>query len=285
MSNLPEEQSVSAEAAQPAVDETDRPATAAEAEVPGPRSASAAESTAGTPVLETRGLTAGYGSVTVVRDVNIKLDAGKVLAVLGPNGAGKTTLLSTMAGLLPRISGEVLVGGSPLANARPGAANRAGLVLVADDRALFTRLTIKENLEVAHRSGGLGVDDAMDMFPALKKRLKVAAGAVSGGEQQMLAVARALVQKPKVLLIDEMSMGLAPVIVEELLPVVRRIADETGAVVVLVEQHVHLALEVADAALVVVHGDVRLATSAKELATHPELLEAAYLGGDKAVSA
>jgi len=271
MSNLPEDQPESAEAV--------------EAEVPSPRPASAAETSSEVPVLETRGLTAGYGSVTVVRDVNVSLAAGKVLAVLGPNGAGKTTLLSTMAGLLPRIGGEVLIGGSALASARPAAANRAGLVLVADDRALFTRLTIKENLQVAHRSGGLSVDDAMEMFPALKKRLKVSAGAVSGGEQQMLAVARALVQKPKVLLIDEMSMGLAPVIVEELLPVVRRIADETGTVVVLVEQHVHLALEVADEALVVVHGNVKLSTSAKELATHPELLEAAYLGGDEAVPA
>ncbi|WP_017934971.1 ABC transporter ATP-binding protein [Nocardioides sp. Iso805N] len=244
----------------------------------------AVDRAAETPVLEVRGLTAGYGAVTVVRDVDVRLTAGKVLAVLGPNGAGKTTLLSTMAGLLPRIGGEVLVEGKALPNARPGAANRSGLVLVSDDRALFTRLTIRENLQVAHRPGGLDVDGAMDMFPALKKRLKVAAGAVSGGEQQMLAVARALVQRPKVLLIDEMSMGLAPVIVEELLPVVRRIADETGAVIVLVEQHVHLALEVADEALVIVHGDVRLATAAGELAAHPELLQTAYLGGE-AVSA
>ncbi|MGH3977097.1 MAG: ATP-binding cassette domain-containing protein, partial [Pseudonocardiaceae bacterium] len=170
-----------------------------------------------------------------------------------------------------------------LPSARPGAANKAGLVLVADDRALFTSLSVRENLQIAQKSGGPSLEAIMEMFPPLKKRLKVSAGSISGGEQQMLAVARALVQQPKVLLIDEMSMGLAPVIVEELLPVVRRIADETGAVVVLMEQHVHLALEVADEALVLVHGDVRLQGSAAELAAHPERLEAAYLGEAAAV--
>lgn len=236
-----------------------------------------------TPVLECRGLAAGYGAVTVVRDLDVRLSAGQVLAVLGPNGAGKTTVMTTLAGLLPRIEGEVVVNGTPLPSARPGAANKAGLVLVADDRALFTSLSVRENLQIAQKSGGPSLEATMEMFPALKKRLKVSAGSISGGEQQMLAVARALVQQPKVLLIDEMSMGLAPVIVEELLPVVRRIADETGAVVVLVEQHVHLALEVADEALVLVHGDVRLQGSAAELAAHPERLEAAYLGEAAAV--
>ncbi|WGL54088.1 ABC transporter ATP-binding protein [Nocardioides sp. BP30] len=230
------------------------------------------------PVLECRGLTAGYGTVTVVRALDLSLQPGRVLAVLGPNGAGKTTLMTTLAGMLPRLSGEVLVDGKPIPSARPGAANKAGLVLVADDRALFTGLTVRENIQIAQRSGGPDLDAVMEMFPALKKRLKVPAGAVSGGEQQMLAVARALVQRPKVLLIDEMSMGLAPVIVEELLPIVRRIADDTGAVVVLVEQHVQLALEVADDALVIVHGDVRLQGSAADLAAHPEHLQAAYLG-------
>ncbi|WP_067663067.1 ABC transporter ATP-binding protein [Nocardia miyunensis] len=229
-------------------------------------------------VLECRGLIAGHGSVTVVREFDLSLSAGSVLAILGPNGAGKTTVMSTLAGLIPRLGGDVLVAGTSLPSARPGAANRAGLVLVSDDRALFTSLTVRENIQIARKSGGPDLDAVLDMFPALKKRLKVTAGAISGGEQQMLAVARALVQKPKVLLIDEMSMGLAPVIVEDLLPMVRRIADETGAVVVLVEQHVRLALEVADEAIVIVHGDVRLRGSAAELSADPEMLEAAYLG-------
>lgn len=229
-------------------------------------------------VLECRGLVAGHGSVTVVRELDLSLKSGSVLAVLGPNGAGKSTVMSTLAGLIPRLGGDVLVGGTPLPNARPGTANRAGLVLVPDDRALFTGLTVRENIQIARKSGGPALDAVLEVFPALTKRLKVTAGAISGGEQQMLAVARALVQKPKVLLIDEMSMGLAPVIVENLLPIVRRIADDTGAVVVLVEQHVQLALEVADEAIVIVHGDVKLRGSAADLSANPEMLEAAYLG-------
>ncbi|MCU1427214.1 MAG: putative transport protein ATP-binding component, partial [Actinomycetia bacterium] len=123
-----------------------------------------------------------------------------------------------------------------------------------------------------------GYDDVVDLFPALRRRWKLAAGALSGGEQQMLAVARALVQRPRALLIDEMSMGLAPVIVEGLLPLVRRVADETGAAVVLVEQHVHLALEIADQAMVLAHGETILSGNAEELAGDINDLEAAYLG-------
>jgi branched-chain amino acid transport system ATP-binding protein len=233
--------------------------------------------------LECKGLTVGHGSVSVLREFDLSLRRGEVLALLGPNGAGKTTLLATLAGLLPRQAGGVSVDGRALPSGRPAAANKAGLVLVPDDRALFTTLTVKENLTIAGKSGGLDVDGAMELFPALTKRLRVAAGSLSGGEQQMLAVARALVQNPRVLLIDEMSMGLAPVIVENLLPVVRRIADETNAVVILVEQHVSLALSVADQAVVVVHGDVHLRGPARELAADPERLEAAYLGETTAV--
>jgi len=232
-----------------------------------------------TVALQCRGLVAGHGSVPVLRPLDLTLDHGTVLAVLGPNGAGKSTLLNTLAGLLPSLGGEILVGQRPLPRGKPRAANRSGLILVPDDRALFTTLTVRENLTIARRSGGPTVDDVLDMFPALRARLTVAAGALSGGEQQMLAVARGLVQKPKVLLIDEMSMGLAPVIVEDLLPMVRRIVDQTGAVVVLVEQHVQLALEVADQAIVLVHGDVTLRGSARELAADRRRLEAAYLGG------
>jgi branched-chain amino acid transport system ATP-binding protein len=201
-----------------------------------------------------------------------------VVAVLGPNGAGKTTLLSTLAGLIPRLGGEVIVEGRPLPNGRGAAASRAGVVLVPDDRALFTTLTVEENIEAAARPGGPKPRDMIATFPALEARWHLAAGSLSGGEQQMLAMARALVQQPKILLIDEMSMGLAPVIVESLLPVVRTIADDTGAVVVLVEQHVHLALEIADHAIVLVHGQISLRGPARDLAADPARLEAAYLG-------
>jgi branched-chain amino acid transport system ATP-binding protein len=228
--------------------------------------------------LQCRGLVAGYGSVKVVRQLDFEVEGGSVLAVLGPNGAGKTTVMATLAGLLPRLGGDVLVAGKLLRSGRPAAASRAGVVLVPDDRALFSTLTVRENLEAARRKSCPPARQMLELFPALETRWNLAAGALSGGEQQMLAVARAVIQQPRVLLIDEMSMGLAPVIVESLLPIVRKIADSTGAVVVLVEQHVQLALEIADRAIVLVHGHVTLSGDAKTLATQPDQLEAAYLG-------
>ena len=231
-----------------------------------------------TTMLECRGLVAGHGRVPAVRALDIRVEEGTVLSVLGPNGAGKTTLLRTMAGLLPRIAGEMSIAGSSVPSGRPTRAAKAGLVLIPDNRALFTTLTVKENLDAAHKKGRPRVEEMMELFPALRNRWKLAAGALSGGEQQMLAVARALVQQPRVLLIDEMSMGLAPVIVEELLPKVRHIADTTGAVVVLVEQHVQLALQVANEAIVLVHGEVSLRGPAADLARDRRALEAAYLG-------
>ena len=233
-------------------------------------------------VLEVRGLVAGYGPVKVVRHLDLDVDAGQVLAVLGPNGAGKTTVMTTLVGLLPRLGGEVRVDGHPLHSGRPAAASRAGVVLVPEDRALFTTLTVRENLEAARRKGCPPARAMIELFPALESRWNLSAGALSGGEQQMLAVARAVIQQPHVLLIDEMSMGLAPVIVESLLPIVRHIADSTGAVVVLVEQHVHLALEVADHALVLVHGNITLSGPAETLTGQPDRLEAAYLGAGAA---
>ncbi len=264
------------------------PVTVKEPAAPSPVTGTAPSSAgagAVTPLLDVRGLEAGYGAVRVVRSLDLTADSGTVLGVLGPNGSGKTTMMMTLAGLLPRLGGEVLVDGTPVPGGRPAAANRAGVVLVPDDRALFSDLNVRENLVVARRSGGYSLDDVMELFPSLGKRLDVAAGALSGGEQQMLAVARALVQKPRVLLIDEMSMGLAPVIVEGLLPVVRRIADETGAVVILVEQHVQLALEVADQAVVLVHGEVVRSGPAADLAADRAGLEAAYLGAEAGASA
>ena len=231
------------------------------------------------PLFECHQLAAGYGRVNIVRPFDLAADAGIVVAILGPNGAGKTTLLSTMCGLLPRQGGAVRVAGRELKSGRAAAASRAGLVLVPDDRSLFPSLSVRDNIRAACGRGQDPRDDVLELFPALRDRWKLHAGALSGGEQQMLAVARALVQNPKVLLVDEMSMGLAPLVVEHLLPVVRRIADDTGAVVVLVEQHVGLALEVADEALVLVQGEVVLRGSAVELLRSPAVLEDAYLGG------
>jgi branched-chain amino acid transport system ATP-binding protein len=231
--------------------------------------------------LSCSGLTAGYNGSPVVRGVSFDLAPSQVLALLGPNGAGKTTTLLALAGLLERSAGEVRVGGRPLAGGNPRLASREGIVLVPDDRALFTTLTVMENLRLASRSRPR-LDMVLDLFPRLRDRLTVDAGVLSGGEQQMLAIGRALVQDPHVLLIDELSMGLAPVIVQSLLPIIRRVADETGAAVVLVEQHVSLALAVADVAVVLAHGEEVLSGTAADLMARPELVEAAYLSSSPA---
>jgi branched-chain amino acid transport system ATP-binding protein len=230
-------------------------------------------------VLTCSGVDAGYvPGRPVLRDVNITLEAGQVLALLGPNGAGKTTLMLTIAGLQAPLAGSIGLGGVPVRPGSPRAAVRAGLVLVPDDRSLFKGLTVTENLKLASRRGSATIETIFEYFPELKRRVKVTAGNLSGGEQQMLAIGRALIQDPKVLLVDELSMGLAPVIVEKLLPVIRKVADDSGAAVVLVEQHVMLALEIADAAMVLAHGDVALHGDAKALADDEGLIERAYLG-------
>ena len=231
-------------------------------------------------VLTCSGVDAGYvPGRPVLRGVDLSLEGGTVLALLGPNGAGKTTLLLTIAGLQPPLGGQIGLGGVPVRPGSPRAAVKAGLVLVPDDRSLFKGLTVTENLKLASRRGGATTVEAIfDYFPALKARLKVSAGNLSGGEQQMLAIGRALMQDPKVLLVDELSMGLAPVIVEALLPVIRRVADDTGAACVIVEQHVMLALQIADSAIVLAHGDVALRGDARELAADESRIERAYLG-------
>jgi len=234
--------------------------------------------------LSTRGLAAGYGKVAVVRDFDLELGRGEVLALLGPNGAGKTTLLLTLSGLLPRMGGEMALLDDPVPSSDPTAMNRRGLVLVPDDRALFTGLTTRENLKLGSSRSSVSVDEVLDLFPALRARLDIRAGSLSGGEQQMLAMARGLAQGPKVLLIDELSMGLAPIIVQQLLPTVRKAADATGAAVILVEQHVQMALSIADQAIVIVHGETVLRASGQELLSDLSQLENAYLGVSGAVA-
>ncbi len=230
------------------------------------------------PRLECRALTGGRGSTVVFRDLDLDVHAASVLALLGPNGAGKSTLLLTLAGLLPARGGQARVDGVPLRNGSAVAASRAGVVLVPDNRSLFTTLTTEENLEVARRRGGPAPRDLIETFPALEHRWRVPAGALSGGEQQMLAMARALIQQPKVLLVDEMSMGLAPLVVETLFDTVRRIANDHGTAIVLVEQHVKLALGVADEAAVLNRGTVVLRGPAAALRADGDRLERAYLG-------
>ena len=236
-------------------------------------------------LLEIENLSTGYDGVPVVRDLDLHVDEGEVVALLGPNGAGKTTTLLTTSALLPIIDGDVRLFGRSVNGRRPHLVARDGLAHVPEDRSLFFGLTVKENLRLGAAKGAADIDRALEYFPALGPILSRRAGLLSGGEQQMLAMGRALTVRPRLLMVDEMSLGLAPIIVERLLPVLRSIADSTGAGVLVVEQHVHLALEVADRAYVLSHGSLALEGSAAELSANRHLLESSYLGQSEIAAA
>jgi branched-chain amino acid transport system ATP-binding protein len=236
-------------------------------------------------LLEVEEMSTGYAGVPVVRDLNLRVDEGEVVALLGPNGAGKTTTLLTTSALVPILAGDIKVFGRSVKGRRPHLVARDGLAHVPEDRSLFFGLTVKENLRLGAAKGSADIDQALDYFPALKPILTRRAGLLSGGEQQMLAMGRALTVRPRLLMVDEMSLGLAPIIVERLLPVLRTIADQTGAGVLVVEQHVHLALEVADRAYVLSHGNLALEGSAAELSENRHLLESSYMGQSEIAAA
>jgi branched-chain amino acid transport system ATP-binding protein len=229
--------------------------------------------------IKVRNLVAGHNGVPAVRGLDLDVDEGEIVAILGPNGAGKSTTLWTIAGVLPRLGGDIEILGTALRNEPAHVIARMGLALVPEDRGLFHQLTVAENLRLRQRrNGAVGNDTVFAHFPALAPLATRRAGLLSGGEQQMLALGCALCAEPRALMIDEMSLGLAPIIVERLLPVVRDIATATGMAVILVEQHVAAALAVADRAYVLSHGELVLQDDAAALAARPELLEASYLG-------
>lgn len=229
--------------------------------------------------LVVRKLSAGYGAMRVLENVALEAPGGELTVIVGPNGAGKSTLLRAISGIIPR-EGEVLFDGEPLP-LRPAAIVARGLAQVPEGRELFAQMTVLENLEL----GGYLVQRAeraqrlarvLELFPRLAERRHQLAGTMSGGEQQMLAVGRALMGKPKLLMLDEPSLGLAPKMVDELLAVVRRIRDE-GVTVLLVEQNVAKALAIAESAYVLERGAIVMQGAARSL-LGSEQLRASYLG-------
>jgi branched-chain amino acid transport system ATP-binding protein len=228
--------------------------------------------------LEVRGLTAGYAGVPAVRNFSLSVEPGEVLALLGANGAGKTTALLSMVGAVTPMTGTVASFGVDITGERVERVARSGIALVPDDRGLFFDLTVAEHLRLVRSDRPDAREAALERFPALRSLIKRRCGLLSGGEQQMLALAKALMTGPKVLMIDEMSLGLAPLVVRDMLPNIRRLATESRAAVILVEQHVDVALQVADQAIVMNRGEIALTGEAKDLAAGREAVEAAYFG-------
>lgn len=231
-------------------------------------------------LLEVHGLTSGHGELAVVHDVSLRVDDGEIVSLLGANGAGKTTILHTISGLLPSMVGRVSLDGTSITGLPPQRISRLGLSLLPEDRGIFFQLTVAENLRLHQRTGsGVTNDDIVAYFPALEKLMTRPAGLLSGGEQQMLALGCRIIAVPRVLLLDEMSLGLAPIVFKRLLPVLGRIAHERRIAILLVEQHVHLALKVSARAYVLNRGRITFDGPSSDLATRPDFLETSYFGG------
>jgi branched-chain amino acid transport system ATP-binding protein len=223
--------------------------------------------------LEVRGLSAGYGAASVVSELNLHVGVGEVVAMLGRNGAGKTTTLMAIGGFVRRSAGVITIDGKVISGP-PHRRMRELVGLVLEGRSVFPPLTTAHNLRV----GGVAVADALRLFPELEPRLHVRAGNLSGGEQQMLSLARAMCRRPRVLLLDELSFGLAPVVCDRLFSRVREFAEDHGIAVVLVEQHLHYAARVADRAVVMNQGQIALELPSSELESRAGEVEQLYLG-------
>lgn len=233
-------------------------------------------------LLLVNSLTTGHNGVAVVHDVNLVVESGEVVALLGANGAGKTTLLHTIAGLLPAINGTVFFNDRPVTGLSTHQIVRQGLSLLPENRGIFYQLTVAENLRLYKRQGGeVKVEEVFEYFPALKPLVERKAGLLSGGEQQMLSLGCRFIADPKLMLIDEMSLGLAPIIFQRMLPVLTQFAADRGVGVLLVEQHVHLALKSSSRAYVLNRGELTFSGTANALQNQRQFLESNYMGSTK----
>jgi branched-chain amino acid transport system ATP-binding protein len=233
-------------------------------------------------VLSLEGLTVARGGRNVVREVSLQIPAGEVTALLGPNGAGKSSMVLSVGGIIKPVSGKVLLDGADLAGRRPERIRSAGVAIVPEGRRLLPELTVSENLRVAtytlsSSDAEAGRKRALELFPELEKRLPYAARSLSGGEQQMVAMARALMSRPRMIVMDEPTMGLSPLYVDRVLELVRTINRE-GVSIFMVEQNASLALEIANEAYVLQTGRIVLSGPARELKDDPRVRDA-YLGG------
>ncbi len=234
-------------------------------------------------LLEVKDIHTYYGNIHALKGISFEVDSGEIIALIGSNGAGKSTTLRTVAGLMQPRAGSVLYDGKVISNTRADLLVSRGISLVPEGRGVFAKLTIEENLDMGayiRRDSGIkdDLDVAYDLFPRLDERRKQFAGTLSGGEQQMLAIARALMSKPRLLLLDEPSMGLAPVLVDFVFETIQRIANE-GVTILLVEQNAHMALQIADRGYVLQSGEVAMSDTAANLQQN-ETVQKSYLGID-----
>lgn len=239
-------------------------------------------------MLELKGIHAFYGPVQVLFGVDLTVADGEIVALLGTNGAGKTTILRTISGILKTSEGEILWDGASLLPLRPPEIIQRGIVQMPGGRGVFPGMSVHENLEIAGFLYGKDkakrkemIDRVLDLFPILSERRKQVAGTMSGGQQQMLTLAKTFVMNPRLLLIDELSLGLAPIIVEQLLDIIRKVNDE-GVAVIIVEQHVDLALDMASRAYFIERGEIRFSGPAEDLRGRDDLLRSVFLARTEA---
>jgi branched-chain amino acid transport system ATP-binding protein len=236
-------------------------------------------------VLHVHNLVTCHGQIQVLQSVSLHANQGEIVSIIGANGAGKSTLLGTLAGWYKPKSGEIVLYGNPITGLATEKVVRKGLCLVPEGRQIFASLTVRENLVLGmyqhyfqkRQQVNAKIEMILEMFPGLKKHINNLGGNLSGGEQQMLAIGRGLMSEPKIILLDEPSMGLSPIIVAEIVRILRQIRDELGTTVILVEQNVKAALKIADRAYVMERGEFVLEGRASELLTNP-LVQSAYLG-------